>query len=383
LKGTIEKILRNFGLSEKEAEVYIFLGKRGALKGSEITRQLKMNKGQVYRILKGLQKKGLVETTLEYPTRFIAVPFEKVVDSFIKSKREEVALIEKTKKELLSDWKKISKTELESSLERFSVIEGNKKVFHKISQMVNETISQFSMKLTVSDLFEAEQFGVFDILDKHPMKSKIQFRVLTQTSKQNLKAIKLFNTKLKPILDFRGKNPSLGSPTFTRMAIRDNEEIILFISEKNKESLKDGKEVCLCTNCKSIIEAFLIVFEDSWKDSTDIEEGITEIETGKTPLRTQVINDPVAARNIYYKVLDSAKEEILIITSSKGLIGLLNEKSRLKEWCNKYLNIRIMSPIIGEDLNAAQELSECSEVRHYSYRLFGNDNYRWNASFPV
>jgi sugar-specific transcriptional regulator TrmB len=330
-KGTIEKTLRNFGLSEKEAEVYIFLGKRGALKGSEITRQLKMNKGQVYRILKGLQKKGLVETTLEYPTRFIAVPFEKVVDSFIKSKREEVALIEKTKKELLSDWKKISKTELESSLERFSVIEGNKKVFHKISQMVNETISQFSMKLTVSDLFEAEQFGVFDILDKHPMKSKIQFRVLTQTSKQNLKAIKLFNTKLKPILDFRGKNPSLGSPTFTRMAIRDNEEIILFISEKNKESLKDGKEVCLCTNCKSIIEAFLIVFEDSWKDSTDIEEGITEIETGKTPLRTQVINDPVAARNIYYKVLDSAKEEILIIASSKGLIGLLNEKSRLKE----------------------------------------------------
>lgn len=371
MKGTIEKTLRIFGLSEKEAEAYIFLGKRGALKGSEITRQLKMNKGQVYRILKGLQKKGIVETTLEYPTRFIAVPFENVVDSFIKSKREEVDLIEESKQDLISDWKKISKKELESSLERFSVIEGNKKIYHKISQMINETNNQFSMKSTVSDLLKAKQFGVFDITKKHPLKSKIQFRVLTQTSKQNLKAIKLLNTKLKHILDFRGKNPSLGSPTFTRMAIKDNEEIILFISDKKKASLKDEKEVCLSTNCKSIIEEFSSVFEDSWKDSTDIEDRIIEIETGKTPLRTQVINDPVAARNIYYKVLDSAKEEILIITSSKGLIGLLNEKSRLKEWCNKGLNIRIMAPIIGENLNAAQELSECSEVRHIPIGYLG------------
>ena len=55
---------------------------------------MKIDKGQIYRILKNLQKKGLVEATLEYPTRFTAVPFEKVIDSFIKSKREEVAQIE-------------------------------------------------------------------------------------------------------------------------------------------------------------------------------------------------------------------------------------------------------------------------------------------------
>jgi len=332
---------------------------------------LKINKGQVYRILKSLQKKGLVETTLEYPTRFIAVPLEKVIDSFIKSKREEVTQIEETKKDILSDWNKISQTELDSSIEKFGVIEGKKKIFHKITQMIKETNSQFSMKSTVSDLFNAEQFGVFEIIKKHPMKSKIQFRVLTQISKQNLKAIKILKPKLKYILDFRGKDSSLGSPIFTRMVIRDNAEIILFISEKKKASLKDGKEVCLCTNCKSIIEEFSAVFEDSWKDSRDIEDRITEIETGKIPPRTQVIKDPVVARNIYYKVLDLAKEEILVITSSKGLIGLLNEKSRLKEWCNRSVNIRIMAPIIGENLNAAQELSECSEVRHIPIGYLG------------
>jgi sugar-specific transcriptional regulator TrmB len=370
-KGTIKKTLKNFGLSEKQAEIYIFLGKSGPLKGGEITKRLNMNKGQVYRILRKLEKKGLVEETLEFPARFTAVPLEAVIDSFVKSKREEAAHIEEAKKGLLSAWNKISQSELESSVEKFSVIEGKKKIFHKISQTINETNSQFSMKLTVSDLFEAEQFGVFDILNKHPMKSKIQFRVLTQLSKKNLNAIKLLNTKLKPKLDFRGKDPSLGSPTFTRMVIRDNDEIIFFISNKKGASLKDGKEVCLCTNCKSIIEAFLDIFEDSWKDSKDIEDQIIEIETGKTPPKTQVIKDPGAAKNIFYKILDSAEEEILVITSSNGLIGLINEKPRFRDWSNRGINIRIMAPIIGENLNVAQELLEFGEVRHVPMGFLG------------
>jgi len=364
LRGTIEKTLNNIGLSEKEAEVYLFLGKRGALKGREITKQLKINKGQVYRILKSLQKKGLVETTLEYPTRFIAVPLEKVIDSFIKSKREEVTQIEETKKNLLSDWNKISQKEIDTSLEKFGVIEGKKKIFHKITQLIKETNSQFSMKSTVSDLFKAEQFGVFDTLNKHPLKSKIHFRVLTQTSKQNLKAIKLLNTKLKPILDFRGKNPSLGSPTFTRMAIRDNDEIILFISEKKKASLKDGKEVCLSTNCKSIIEAFSSVFEDSWKDSTDIQDSINEIETGKITPKSYIINTSKEAYRLYHKTLHSVKEEVIMTTSAKGLIACWKGMDVLKEWIKRGVSVKIMAPIISDNLEATQELLKLCEVRH-------------------
>ena len=106
-RGSIEQTLRSFGLTEKEAEVYIFLGKRGPLTCGAISKQIKMNKGLVHRKLKSLQKKGLVESTLEYPARFAAVQFEKIIDSYIKSKKEEVALIEEAKNDLLSDWKKI------------------------------------------------------------------------------------------------------------------------------------------------------------------------------------------------------------------------------------------------------------------------------------
>ena len=59
MRGTIKKTLQNFGLSQKEADIYILLGKKGPLKSGEIAKQLKLNKGQVYRKLKTLQKKEL------------------------------------------------------------------------------------------------------------------------------------------------------------------------------------------------------------------------------------------------------------------------------------------------------------------------------------
>ena len=366
----LENALRDFGATEKEAEVYIFLAKRGAQKNSDITKQLKKNKGLVHRILNNLQKKGLVEATLEHPTRYIAVQFEKLIDSFIKSKQEEVTRIEETKKDLLSDWKKISKSELESPLEKFAVIEGNRKIHHKISQMVKETSSQLSMALTITDLFRAEQLGVFDTLSKHPMNSKLQFQALTQLSKQNLKAIKILKPKLKPNLVFRGINPDLGLPPFSRMAIRDKEEIVLFISDMNEQYLEDYKEVCLVTNSKKIIQAFGVVFEDLWDDSIDIEDLIVKIETGKSPPKTQLIKNPERAKNSYHEILDSAKDEILIVTSSSGLIELSKNKLQFEDWSKRGISIKIMAPIVNENLTFAQELLKWGEVRHIPLGYF-------------
>ncbi len=388
-KGAIEKTLRDFGFTEKEVEVYIFLGKRGALKGGDITKRLKMHKGQVYRTLKSLQKKGLVEATLEYPARYIAVPFEKLIDTFIKSKREEVEHIEKTKKDLLSDWEKISQIELDYSLEKFSVIEGYKKIFNEVLGMIKETTGQFSMASTVTDIFRADRFGVFDYLNNKDITSKIQFRFLTQLSRQNLKAIKIFKSKMKPLFDFRGRNPSLGLTTFSRMAIRDNEEIILFISDENDQFSKNGKEVCLCTNCKAIIQAYSGVFEDLWQDSCDIEQIIAEIETGKASPRTQIFKDPAFAKKRYYEILNSANEEILIVTSSEGLIKLSKNKSQFEMWSKRGVSIRIMAPIVNENLDVTQQLFEWCEIRHVPLGYFettiidGHHLFQFRPSSPL
>ena len=51
------KLLKDFGLSEKEAKIYIHLSKTGPNKARTISTQTKMNRVQLYATLKNLQKK--------------------------------------------------------------------------------------------------------------------------------------------------------------------------------------------------------------------------------------------------------------------------------------------------------------------------------------
>ena len=266
----IKNALKDFGLTEKEAEIYIFLAKHGVLTGGEISKQAKMHRPIVYRVLKSLQKKGVVESTLESPTRFSSVSFEKVLDENIRIKQEEAVLLEKGKNSLLNGWKQIYGTKIEPDLGKFVVIEGNRKIYSKISQMINETRRQFYASLTVPELARSEQFGIFDTIYIHPNKSEVKFQFLTELSNQNLKAMRLLKTKLKEGFPLKGRNLSSSFAFLPRMVIRDNEEALFFISPKSDIFSTGQNEACILTNNVSLIRALTGIFMDLWQGSTHI-----------------------------------------------------------------------------------------------------------------
>jgi sugar-specific transcriptional regulator TrmB len=362
---TIRKVLKDLKLTEKEADVYILLGKQGALKGGEIAKRIRKHKAQVYLILKSLQRKGLVEQTMEFPTRFTAVSFDKVLDLNIKTKREEAALMESARRDLLNYWKSISQTEPELPLEKFVVIEGRRKIYAKIFQMINETKNQLSTIASVPSLVRADQFGLLDAAFKHPLQSKIQFRFLTELSSQNVAVMKtLIKRKPKASFNFKGKNPDLELRLPPRMVIRDEDEIVFFIKHGPDKSQVEQDDMCLWTNCKSLVQAFMGVFEDLWRNSTDIQKKIEQIETGKPAPTTCAISDVQVARKKYNAILHSAEQEIIVMTSLEGLIESWKNMAQLKEWARRGISVRIMAPIISETLQAARELSNYCAVRH-------------------
>jgi sugar-specific transcriptional regulator TrmB len=366
---TIKKVLINSGLTEKEADVYIFLAKHGALKSGEIARLIKKDKAQIFRILKSLQTKGFVESTLEFPTRYTVVPFENVLESVVKAKREEVAFIEKAKKDLLDYLRK--KSQAEPSIEKFVVIKGSKRIYSKISKIIQNTRYQLSIATTVPSLMRADRFGVFDVAFNHPLRSHIQFRFLIELSEHNLNAIKvLLNRTPKTAFNFKARNPDLGLKLFPRMITRDNEEILFFTTTPRLDkSRKD--EACLWTNCKSLVQAFTAVFEDLWRNSTDMQKKIMEIETGKPTPETCIIKDAETAHKKYIDTMRSAEREIIMMTSSEGLIRSWKNMPLLKEWAERGVSTRIMAPITSENLQAAQELSKFCVVRHVPTSYLG------------
>ena len=356
-------MLANLGFDPVDAQVYIYLAKKGVQKASEIGKAAKLTKQQLYPSLKRLQNKGIVSSTIEHPARFSAMPFEKVLDLFIQAKIEETRSLQQSKSEILSNWQGLELGDDTSA--KFTVIEGRSYIYSKIQQMIQETKNQVLAITTVPTLVQADQRDIFDTRYNTSMKSKILFRFLAELSEQNVHLMKTFlKENASAALNIEGSNPDLSSTLFPQMLVRDQDEALFFTKPRNEKSIIEKDDVCLWTDCKPLVKAFTAVFEDLWRNSTDIQGKIAEIETGKPTPKTFIIGDAEAARKKYDKTAKLAKEEILILTSSKGLVEIWKNMPQISELIEKGLAIKIMAPIVDENIEAAQQLAKFCSVRH-------------------
>jgi hypothetical protein len=359
------KALTDLGLSQLDAKVYVFLGKRGLQKGQDIARGLKVNKQQIYRSLKNLQDRGIVSVTFDHPARYSAEPFQKVIDLFIRAKMEDAQRLKQSKDSILSDWQSIAIAETHETSAKFTVFKGRNHIYSKLKQMVEATKYTLSIISDVPGLVHLDQFGLLDRSFNYGSKSKIQFRFLTEPTHQNLNFMKsLLERKHKTAFSFEGRTPDLGLKLFSRMIISDNKEAIFFINSGTERTLIEQDDLCFWTNCKSIVDSFAAVFEELWSNSTSIQKKIVEIETGKPIPQTCVLGDRSEAKRKYNEVVCSAMEELLIITSSRGLVELPKNLPMMRNLYEKKVSIKIMAPITGENISTAKTLAEFYEVKH-------------------
>lgn len=368
---SVQKALQSFGLTEKESQIYICLARNGIQKGVEIAKKTKTAKAVVYRTLKILQRKGFIESSLESPIRHTAIPFETVLESQIRAKQEEAKQIETVKENLLADWRKIRKGQSELPIEKFVVLEGTKKIYSKIFQMIKQTKSQLSIIATIDGIIRADRYGIIREINNHPLRYKIKIRFLTDLTDADIASIRFLRKQLRHNALLRGRNPELGERPFPRMVIRDQEEILFFITPNVIRKDVKTDETSIVTNCKSMIQTFSDVFEDLWENSTEIQEKIAEIKSGRLTEKTLILNDAEKARALYYKVLDAASEEVFTISSTDGFIVVGDHISQLEDLTRRGLRVKVMAPITNENLTIALELMQsCCEVRHIPLGYF-------------
>ena len=240
-----------FGLSQIDADIYIFLAKKGSQKALDIRIALKLTKEQVYTSLKNMKSKGIISSTIEHPARFSALPFEKVLDLFIKAKVEETRSLQQTKDEILSNWESLKIAEKDTS-GKFTVIQGRAFIFSKIQQMIQETGKQVLTIIAVPTLAQADQRGIFDLANSLPLKSSIKFRFLAELTHQNANIIKtLLNEAPNPKLNIEGRNSDLGFTLFPQMLLRDEEEALIFVTPRKEPSIIEQEDVCLWTDSEA------------------------------------------------------------------------------------------------------------------------------------
>ena len=97
------KALIGLGLSRSDAEVYVYLAKKGPQEVMDLAKALNYVNKKINASLKNLQTKGLVSKDR---TIFSALRFEEALDLLIKMEKEQAQELHESKEELLASWNK-------------------------------------------------------------------------------------------------------------------------------------------------------------------------------------------------------------------------------------------------------------------------------------
>ena len=84
--------MQKYELSKNEVRVYLFLARFGAQKAQRIAEALSVHRTEAYKILRRLEKQGLVSCVFERPMKFMSVPFEKALGNLIEERRQRIIL---------------------------------------------------------------------------------------------------------------------------------------------------------------------------------------------------------------------------------------------------------------------------------------------------
>jgi len=342
----------------------MFLAKSGVQSTSFVAKRLKMERVQAYRTFKKLQEKGFIEATLERPTRFTIVPFSALVDNFITAKKNEVANFTDQKQNLLTAWESISAPESEYPVAKFSIITGKKKIHSKMLNMIEESKSEVIVLTTALGLIQEDIAGIFDAAFEPSRKRGVQVQIITDVSIENLKVVERIDRNIvEEKSNIKLRHVNMNSKFFPRFLIKDEEEAILYAPFGNEASVLNLEDEGLWINDKMFISVLKAFFVQMWQSGVDASRRIDELRSGIPIGETLVIKDAGEAWNKVTQVLEGAKKDVVVITSSQS-INRLAEDDPLVKYFKKGLTVRLMASIDLDNLEPAQELAKNYEVKH-------------------
>jgi sugar-specific transcriptional regulator TrmB len=144
--STVEETLSRFGLIKNEIRVYLHLARTGEMKAGELSEAISLHRTETYRILRDLEKKGIVFSIFEKPLKFTAVQLDKAIDLLVDAEKIKIKLLEQEKTTLVELWQSMPKPKIETAKkELFQMLEGEQQVLIKANEMLEKTEKKFQI----------------------------------------------------------------------------------------------------------------------------------------------------------------------------------------------------------------------------------------------
>jgi sugar-specific transcriptional regulator TrmB len=241
----IEKALSRLGLSKNEIRVYVHIARTGEHKASEISEALSLHRTETYRILRDLEKRGLISSV------------EKALDTLIETKKMKISLLEKRKDSLVDIWLSLPRSEAEHERkEVFQILEGEEQVSLKADELLDKAGKEVLVFASEHDIANFYHSSLLDKLE-NASKKNIDVQLLTSYSAKSC----FFVDKLKLKKAKHSTSNVEDLPTFV---IADDQQVLLLIRKDNGKK----RVAALWTNYDAFVRALKTLFLELWNNSS-------------------------------------------------------------------------------------------------------------------
>ncbi len=253
--STIEETLARFGLLKNEIKVYLYLARAGEKKAGEIAEAIALHRTETYRILRDLEKKGIVFSIFEKPLKFTAVDLDKAIDLLVDAQKIRIKLLEQEKPSLVELWQSMPMAKAEAAKkELFQMLEGEQQVLMKANELLERSTERFQIYAN-ADYFSELYYS--DFSDKLKAQArKVEVTVVTDNS---LKSAYFLGQMTWLDGNHRVAEPQ-NLPCFM---VADNKEVLIAFHERASEG-DDGKKkfrtAAIWTNYQALVNTLQTLF---------------------------------------------------------------------------------------------------------------------------
>jgi sugar-specific transcriptional regulator TrmB len=318
---------------------------------------VQINRTETYRTIRNLQRRGLVEATLERPVRFQSVPFDRCLRILIDERKAKLRILEQRGEELRRHFADVRVEPVSQEVERFQVVEGRLRIEQRLLGMYGQAQKSVMTVLSPSEVIRADTSDLLDRLGD-AAKNGLRVRVITSINQSNLGIVE----KLRGNIEIR--HIDLKAKPIPRVSIIDDNEALFEITTADESSRSD-EEVALWINSHAFIRNLQAYFEEMWNSSTPAEGRLEALRRGIPSDDLRIFKGRSEVSRKLNEMIALANQSVEIWTTMRGIQALADfHFDQLKEAKARGAKIRIIAPITSENTEGARKLVPVSELRY-------------------
>ena len=267
-EALIEK-LEAFGLSAKEAHLYALLLKYGPKTTGELAKLLHSYRVDVYRILETLAEKGMVEESVEKPTKYAAVSVEPALEAAMMRHAYELRWMEENRDEVLKLANEyLSSDVLTNDLYTFKVIKGRSNTLATMEQLVKTAEERVLFISSLGGIPILSTSGLIEYFIDATNRG-VRVRYITEILLRNIDSVReaLVGGIEVRHYDYAGM----------RFLVADAHESLTTITFDALRHGKDAADTAFWTNSPEYAQYLEASFELLWDNSTEAQQRIDHV----------------------------------------------------------------------------------------------------------